>query len=186
MRVSCIASRANLFCAALAWLACERAWSVCVCVSCWWCGVACIVVHFFSISASGSKSRVQPRASLRSLLLRSRLSPTTIDKIRLLGFTTLHDSRRYTIPRCLGPSYLLSLSYLYLSSYPNARWLARYYRPREVFVVEDCLNRDPRRPPWAWGVALNRSGAWCSGRPVSRAILRLRPCPTDDSHHFCV
>jgi hypothetical protein len=24
-----------------------------------------------------------------------------IDKIRLLGFTTLHDSRRYTIPRCL-------------------------------------------------------------------------------------
>ena len=25
------------------------------------------------------------------------------DKIRLLGFTTLHDSRRYTILRCLGP-----------------------------------------------------------------------------------
>jgi hypothetical protein len=25
--------------------------------------------------------------------------------IRLLGFTTLHDSRRYTIPRCLGPSH---------------------------------------------------------------------------------
>jgi hypothetical protein len=27
------------------------------------------------------------------------------DKIRLLGFTTLHDSRRYTIPQCLGPSH---------------------------------------------------------------------------------
>ena len=27
------------------------------------------------------------------------------DKIRLLGFTTLHDSRRYTIPRCLAPSH---------------------------------------------------------------------------------
>jgi hypothetical protein len=26
------------------------------------------------------------------------------DKIRLLGVTTLHDSRRYAIPRCLGPS----------------------------------------------------------------------------------
>ena len=28
-----------------------------------------------------------------------------IDKIRSLGFTTLHDSRRYAIPRCLGPSH---------------------------------------------------------------------------------
>jgi hypothetical protein len=27
------------------------------------------------------------------------------DKIKLLDFTTLHDSRRYTIPRCLGPSH---------------------------------------------------------------------------------
>ena len=27
------------------------------------------------------------------------------DKIRLLGFTTLHDSRRYAIPRCLDPSH---------------------------------------------------------------------------------
>jgi hypothetical protein len=27
------------------------------------------------------------------------------DKIRLLGFTTLHDSRRYAIPRCLGHSH---------------------------------------------------------------------------------
>ena len=27
------------------------------------------------------------------------------DKIRWLGFTMLHDSRRYTIPRCLGPSH---------------------------------------------------------------------------------
>ena len=43
---------------------------------------------------------------------------TLIDKIRFLGFTTLHDSRRYIIPRCLGPShpdtiYLSYLSYLY-------------------------------------------------------------------------
>ena len=28
-----------------------------------------------------------------------------LDQIRLLGFTTLHDSRRYTIPRCMGPSH---------------------------------------------------------------------------------
>jgi hypothetical protein len=48
------------------------------------------------------------------------------DTIRLLGFTMLHDSRRYTIPQCLGPSHpylilcgcalcrgdILSLSYL--------------------------------------------------------------------------
>jgi hypothetical protein len=27
------------------------------------------------------------------------------DKIRWLGFTTLHDSRRYAIPRCLDPSH---------------------------------------------------------------------------------
>ena len=27
------------------------------------------------------------------------------DKIRLLGFTTLHDSRRYATPRCLDPSH---------------------------------------------------------------------------------
>jgi hypothetical protein len=26
------------------------------------------------------------------------------DKIRLLGFTTLHDTRRDAIPQCLGPS----------------------------------------------------------------------------------
>jgi hypothetical protein len=33
-----------------------------------------------------------------------------LDKIRLLGFTTLHDSRRYAIPRCLDPSHYLILS----------------------------------------------------------------------------
>ena len=38
-----------------------------------------------------------------------------IDKIRLLGFTTLHDSRRYTIPRCLILSYLIYLILSYLS-----------------------------------------------------------------------
>jgi hypothetical protein len=27
------------------------------------------------------------------------------DEIRWLGFTMLHDSRRYTIPRCLRPSH---------------------------------------------------------------------------------
>jgi len=35
----------------------------------------------------------------------SSRSRDKISKIRLLGFTTLHDSRRYTIPRCLGPSH---------------------------------------------------------------------------------
>jgi hypothetical protein len=33
------------------------------------------------------------------------LSGRPRDKIRLLGFTTLHDSRRYAIPRCLDPSH---------------------------------------------------------------------------------
>jgi hypothetical protein len=33
-----------------------------------------------------------------------------IDKIRLLGFTTLHDTRRYAIPQC-WLSYLSILSY---------------------------------------------------------------------------
>jgi len=36
---------------------------------------------------------------------RRRSFVRSFDKIRLLGFTTLHDSRRYTIPRCLGPSH---------------------------------------------------------------------------------
>ena len=31
--------------------------------------------------------------------------PSLRDKIRLLGFTTLHDSRRYAMPRCLDPSH---------------------------------------------------------------------------------
>jgi hypothetical protein len=33
------------------------------------------------------------------------VSSSLRDKIRLLGFTTLHDSRRYAIPRCLDPSH---------------------------------------------------------------------------------
>ena len=33
----------------------------------------------------------------------SILSPFAEDKIRLLGFTTLHDTRRYAIPQCWAP-----------------------------------------------------------------------------------
>ena len=40
-----------------------------------------------------------------SIYLSIYLSLSEIDKIRLLGFTTLHDSRRYAIPRCLDPSH---------------------------------------------------------------------------------
>jgi hypothetical protein len=63
--------------------------------------------------------------------------PFTIDKIRLLGFTTLHDSRRYTIPRCLGPSHpdikarCAVLIYLILpprSRLPPSRLSKRFYR----------------------------------------------------------
>ena len=46
------------------------------------------------------------------------------DKIRWLGFTTLHDLRLYTIPRCLGPSHPDT----------NARCAAmmiRPYKPRD-------------------------------------------------------
>jgi len=34
-----------------------------------------------------------------------RIMSLPLGVIRLLGFTTLHDSRRYAIPRCLGPSH---------------------------------------------------------------------------------
>ena len=38
-----------------------------------------------------------------SIYLSIYLSLSEIDKIRLLGFTTLHDSRRYAIPLCWIP-----------------------------------------------------------------------------------
>jgi hypothetical protein len=45
-----------------------------------------------------------------------------IDKIRLLGFTTLHDTRRYAIPQCWAPhtqtqrhGVLAMMNYLILS-----------------------------------------------------------------------
>ena len=57
-----------------------------------------------------------------SIYLSIYLSLSEIDKIRLLGFTTLHDSRRYAIPRCLDPSHpRQTQSYLI---YPLGLWAA--------------------------------------------------------------
>jgi hypothetical protein len=57
------------------------------------------------------------RLSQTTLSLLSYLIVDRRDKIRLLGFTTLHDSRRYAIPRCLDPSHpdIYYLSYLIVS-----------------------------------------------------------------------
>ena len=85
------------------------------------------------------------------------------DKIRLLGFTTLHDSRRYAIP-----PYLIYISYLI--------YLILSYRSLLFFITplsrgSSCLGRSLRL-----GTALPLrspcSGKWPFG-PVSPARYRI-------------
>jgi hypothetical protein len=56
---------------------------------------------FFSSSPPFRQRREEKRISLSPC--RSCLILPLSDKIRLLGFTTLHDTRRYAIPQCWAP-----------------------------------------------------------------------------------
>ena len=71
------------------------------------------------------------------------------DQIRLLGFTTLHDSRRYTIPRCLGPLsyliYLISISFLYVF-FSSQSFAARERRLRQSRLRRDGTATTGRLP----------------------------------------
>ena len=62
------------------------------------------VVRDYSTRRSTSYNFAWTRRQIvRWMLGYHPLSRPMID--RLLGFTTLHDSRRYAIPRCLDPSH---------------------------------------------------------------------------------
>ena len=56
------------------------------------------------------------------------------DKIRLLGFTTLHDTRRYAIPQCAtgpgGQTHTLAIGYSSQKLLPNVQLYERRYLRR--------------------------------------------------------
>jgi hypothetical protein len=91
-------------------------------------------------------SKVPPRRRGAHYPLRS-------DKIRLLGFTTLHDSRRYAIPRCLGPShpdtkisYIIRFQPLTNSNFNDRGELRGHQLGRQAAADFGCTCRASARP----------------------------------------